>query len=646
MEEVVEDLIYYVRTNDIEEIKKILKTENINSINNIKDENDNTLLHFACANNIVDLILFFLYECSIDYNKPNGNGNTPLLWAIQNKNIEAIKQVLLFDYLLKKNDYINIEKKKNEIYENIKNEMITKKVFFNKTYTLSDNIKKKINSLNLVNILLSDNNNNVQKNGTSIDEGVENGQTNTNKQLYEYKERNKIDILKKNAFGKNILSEAFNVQDENILQLILSHPISSVLDHYESTSNNDQNFKVTYKNRNDGEKKEGEREEGEREEGEREENTFTKLNNKPEQNLKKMNGYTTNGVLKNHAYEEYEKTEVSMNNICMKYLNSCTGNVIDKPCVGNIVNEPCTINTDKKFTDHMKDAQIIQEYTYDLMINNKKKIQDKEIIIRIREIGINYIGNSLGENNAYEDVTGINIWESSIIASKWISDFCIENNFFFNNKNCLEIGAGCGLVSLSLFMYANFLCKNSNNNSGSGDGDCSVSEGHYKTNQGIKNLIISDVNPFTLNNILFNVEMNRELLNNIDFEWEKKIKICNINWNDKNSYPTVGDEIITYDCIIGSDLIYNKNNVQSIMYLLNLLLKKNGVFFYVFKKNRDGIQLFLETLQNNNFIIQTFTPPDSYFINPFINLSQDLFHLKFSEFEERSNFIMIICERS
>ncbi|GAB70007.1 hypothetical protein PCYB_007560 [Plasmodium cynomolgi strain B] len=50
------------------------------------------------------------------------------------------------------------------------------------------------------------------------------------KQTRLYKEANKIDLLRKNEFYKSILSEAFNAQEENILHLVLSHPMSSVLD--------------------------------------------------------------------------------------------------------------------------------------------------------------------------------------------------------------------------------------------------------------------------------------------------------------------------------------------------------------------------------------------------------------------------------
>ncbi|GAB70020.1 hypothetical protein PCYB_007690 [Plasmodium cynomolgi strain B] len=58
-----------------------------------------------------------------------------------------------------------------------------------------------------------------------------NGQRETwGKQIRLYKEASKIYLLRKNEFYKSILSEAFNAQDENVLHLVLSHPMSSVLD--------------------------------------------------------------------------------------------------------------------------------------------------------------------------------------------------------------------------------------------------------------------------------------------------------------------------------------------------------------------------------------------------------------------------------
>ncbi|CRH00298.1 methyltransferase, putative [Plasmodium relictum] len=559
MEEVIEDLIYYVRTDDIEEVKNILQNENIHTIN-IKDENNNTLLHFACANNNIDMILFLLYECSIDYNHFNSNGNTPLLWAIQNKHYEAIKELLFFDYYLNKNEYLSIEKKKNDLYENMRD---IKNDFLKKNYKLNSDIKKKIHSIDIYNIF-----------DTTEKEEVE--------KINLYKERNKIDLLKKNSFDKNVLSEAFNTENEKILHLILSHPISSVLDNQENSTSN-ENVKISYSNDD-------------------ERNNI--------ENFKMKNECNSNEYLNSEITESNKNiNNINDDNNNYKNVNRNDGENIEKK-VNTLTN--C-------FTTNLEEAKIVQEYIYELSINESIKLNNSNIIIKIREIGLNYYGDSLDDKTSHNDITGINIWESCLIMSKWICDLCLGN--MFSNKNVLEIGAGSGLASISLFIYSSVINKNNN----------------------LNRLVISDINLFTLNNISYNINLNQELLDSVDLEWKDKITICNIDLKNESTYLRENNEIIAYDCIIASDLIYDINLVTSLIYMLNVTLKKNGNFFYVCKKNRDGIHFFLEELKNNNFKLQFYSIPNHYFNNPFINLDQNLFETKFSELDQ--TFIMIKCEK-
>ncbi|CRG96477.1 methyltransferase, putative [Plasmodium gallinaceum] len=561
MEEIIEDLIYYVRTNDIEEVKSILENEKIYTIN-IKDENNNTLLHYACANNNVDMILFLLYECSINYNQLNNNGNTPLLWAIQNKHYEAVKEILFFDYFLNKNEYLSIEKKKNDLYENMRD---IKNDFLKENYKLTSYIKKKIQSIDIYNVF-------------DITEKSEVERINL------YKQKNKIDLLKKNFYNKNILSEAFNIENENILHLILSHPMSSVLDNQENSYPN-ENAKIIF---HDNE------------------------NNNIE-NFKDKNVCNLNECLNNELAENNKNTD-NINSGNNNYINV---NINNDSNIETVEEKTHTLNN--SFTTNLEEAKIVQECVYELLINENIKLNNNNIIIKIREIGLNYYGDSLDDKTSQNDITGINIWESCLIFSKWICDLCLENNF--SNKNVLEIGAGSGLASISLFVYSNVVNKNN----------------------GLNNLVISDINLFTLNNISYNINLNKELLDIVDLKWKDKITVCNVDLKNKNTYIKENNEIITYDCIIGSDLIYSQDMVEPLIYFLNMTLKKNGNFFYVCKKNRDGIHSFLEELKNNNFNLQFYPIPKHYFNNCFINLDKNLFETKFSELDQ--TFIMIKCEK-
>ncbi|ANQ08260.1 Uncharacterized protein PCOAH_00027630 [Plasmodium coatneyi] len=543
LDDEIDDLIYYVRTGDIVEVKKILEHGNISSINNVKDENGNTLLHFACANNNVDMIRFLLYECAIGHNQLNASGNSPLMWAIQNKHCEAVKEVLLFDYLLYSKEYTTVERKKNELYEHMKEDFLPMSLM-KEEYKLNAHVKNKINSMNFFGSILTDDQSGSRQN---VGGATLNGQGEKwGRQINLYKEANKIDLLKKNEFSKSILSEAFNAQDENILHLVLSHPMSSVLDEQD-------------KNAMDG-----------------------------------ING------------------------------------------VGNCQDSAPSRHNGEAFTTNLEDAKIIQECTHQLLINEKAKVKnaesEEEAIIRIREIGLNYFGNSFedgktsGEEiHSHNDITGINIWECCLMMSKWISDLCLENSTPFSNKVVLELGAGSGLGSISLFTHANIFRNG--------------------TGQGPDQVVISDVNPFTLNNISHNVLLNEELFSKLDPTWRNKIKVCNIDWTDENTYPREKEQIVTYDYIIGSDLIYDKKIVPSLIHIINLTLKTKGIFLYLCRKNRDGSQEFLEQLKRGNYDIQLFTPPSHYFISPFLNLSQDLYEAKFSEFTDTSNFVMMRCQK-
>ncbi|KJP85871.1 hypothetical protein AK88_04519 [Plasmodium fragile] len=549
LDDEVEDLIYYVRTDDVLEVKKILEHGRISSINNVKDENENTLLHFACANNNVDMIRFLLYECAIGHNQLNASRNSPLMWAIQNKHYEAVKEVLLFDYILYSKEYTRVEGKNNELYEHMK------KDFFEISrvkdeYQLSAHVKNKINSMNFFGSIFSDHHDASLCNGDrreGIGGAILSGQGETwAKRIHLYKESNKIDLLKKNEFNKSILSEAFNAQDENILHLVLSHPMSSVLDE--------------------------------------------------------QDGCTVSGV-------------------------SGVANREDSAANGH---------NGTAFTTNLGEAKIIQECTHQMLINERAKIKngesEEEAVIRIREIGLNYFGNTFEDSktteeevHSHKDITGINIWECCLMISKWISDLCLQDSTLFSNKAVLELGAGSGLASISLFTHANIFRNG--------------------TDQGPDKVVITDINPFTLSNISHNVLLNEELFGKLDAAWRSKVKICSIDWTDENTYPRENEQIVTYDYIIGSDLVYDKKIVPSLVHIINLTLKTNGIFLYVCRKNRDGSQEFISQLKDANYDIQLFTPPSHYFVSPFLNLSQDLYEAKFSEFTDASNFVMMRCQK-
>ncbi|CEP13260.1 hypothetical protein [Parasitella parasitica] len=95
-QEMLDDLIYFARTGELEEIKQI-KASAKDFVE--KDESGKTALHMASANNhvgIVEYIVERLHELdentiirSID--TQNAEGNTPLHWAALNGHLDVVK---------------------------------------------------------------------------------------------------------------------------------------------------------------------------------------------------------------------------------------------------------------------------------------------------------------------------------------------------------------------------------------------------------------------------------------------------------------------------------------------------------------------------------------------------------------------------
>lgn len=564
--EQIEDLFYHVRTDNIEEVKRLIEYEPIINDINVKDENKNSLLHFACANNHVDMILFLLFECSINYNETNCNGNTPLLWAIQNKNYEAVEALLSFDYYLNKCEYAQIEKK-NQVFNSMKE---PDRDMLKENYKLSDKGKLKIGTINMYNIY---------KRALESEEVDK---------LRKYKEHNRMELFKKNAYNKDIFTETFNINKENILHLVLSHPICHVLDNYCATTSRNGDVKIRLSTEEErstenakmgkGKEKSSEKEEGE------------------EKNEEEGNGRKQAEELREqkdvHIYEkdeEYDSADESLNG---------------------------------DMTTDLAKAKIIQEEVRELIINENVKYNGKNLIIKIREIGLNYYGDCLDDKENKNDLTGIIIWEGCLLASKWLSDLCVKN-FFADKKTVLEIGSGTGLASISLFLYASYANKTG----------------------GLDELVVSDINSFTLDNIRYNINLNQDVLHTVDPNWKDKIKVASINWGDENTYIKNEKNVIKqYDCIIGSDLIYDVKIVDSLIHLITKLLKKDGVFLYACKKNRSGVDFFYEQLKSKNFHVQFEPLKEEYFESPFLNMDPDVFDLKFSDMSDRE-FAIAICRK-
>ena len=88
-----EELFWSVRSNDTEVFSEL--ANKAESLNNIVDERRNTLIHYAAANNALDILTFLLNKCEKEYIfKTNESGNSPLHWASLNGHISAVRLLL------------------------------------------------------------------------------------------------------------------------------------------------------------------------------------------------------------------------------------------------------------------------------------------------------------------------------------------------------------------------------------------------------------------------------------------------------------------------------------------------------------------------------------------------------------------------
>ncbi|BAM40591.1 ankyrin repeat containing protein [Theileria orientalis strain Shintoku] len=177
-----EEFLYSFRTNELPETARLLNQLLVSDLN-YRNDQGNTALHFTCANNL-DLATYYLLKgLKVNYWVLNLSGNSPLQWAVQNKCVGAMKVLLSHDYDVNSSRYENkdLEKRFQEQLSQLSLNPRTIKHYHLEEYGPS------------------------------------------------YEADNAIDILHKNKFGKSILSEAFDCNDLDVLQLILEHPVSAAM---------------------------------------------------------------------------------------------------------------------------------------------------------------------------------------------------------------------------------------------------------------------------------------------------------------------------------------------------------------------------------------------------------------------------------
>jgi hypothetical protein len=145
------------------------------------------------------------------------------------------------------------------------------------------------------------------------------------------------------------------------------------------------------------------------------------------------------------------------------------------------------------------------------------------------------------------------------------------------------------------------------------------------------------LNPITVNNAQYNVELNR--LNNDASSSSGNdclVTATSIDWGDETTYPTTPlSQGGKFDYVICSDCIYQRDIVDLLKKVVTgLLTPENGTFLYVAPESgRDGLDEFIESMKSDsNFeCISEVIAPDSYRTNPLTSGDEEDCFLHFHE---------------
>ncbi|KAI2491575.1 hypothetical protein MHU86_22980 [Fragilaria crotonensis] len=209
-------------------------------------------------------------------------------------------------------------------------------------------------------------------------------------------------------------------------------------------------------------------------------------------------------------------------------------------------------------------------------------LPETDIICKIRELVI--ADDPFGDAPVH-DTTGLGVWCASLVMARWMADIAPA----FQNKTVVELGAGCGVPGLALAKHGS-----------------------------LQSMLVTDLNPQTVENLRFNVE-----LNNLGH----MASASTIDWDDASTWPE------PVDTIIGSDLIYSKSIVPLLKKVIHGLLQPGGTFYYVAPDTgRDGLDQFLQEIQEEGFVqVSRTNAPPKYHENPLASKDEEECYLHFTD---------------
>ncbi|GIX63390.1 methyltransferase, putative [Babesia caballi] len=183
---------------------------------------------------------------------------------------------------------------------------------------------------------------------------------------------------------------------------------------------------------------------------------------------------------------------------------------------------------------------------------NQRQIKVRELEIKHEEI--------LNSSSAEQDHTGQVIWETDIVCAHWVTALAGEGAFA--GKRVLQLGSGCGLSGIALYVAA------------------------ASSGKAPRALMFTDVCQETMRNLQFNVELNK--LNSVD-----GVSVRTLDWTKPETWPRDAQgDLLAFDVVVGSDLVYDTNLVEPLTNVIQSLLgQAQGELFYAFRRTRSGSEL-------------------------------------------------------
>jgi ankyrin repeat protein/predicted nicotinamide N-methyase len=236
--------------------------------------------------------------------------------------------------------------------------------------------------------------------------------------------------------------------------------------------------------------------------------------------------------------------------------------------------------------------------------------QQEKRSLRVRELPIPSTQDCFGDRPEL-DTTGYGIWAASLIMARWMTDSAPR----FQHKTILELGAGCGVPGLAAAFYSD-----------------------------ATKVYLTDVNPTTLDNLQYNIQLNDNYKNNNhqppqhneqeqDCHQDRRLSARPINWEDPTTWPKE-----KVDFIIGSDLIYQESIVPILKNVIFGLCQGQGTFMYVAPDTesdigRNGLAEFIQAMTETAGceLVSDIVAPKKYHSNPLSSQDDDVCFLHFHE---------------